>query len=42
MTLANLIIGARDPKDIPFVALYIDLGADKIITYDKDFEQPLL
>jgi hypothetical protein len=37
-----MIIGPRDPKDVPFVAMYIDLGADKIITYDKDFEHPFL
>jgi predicted nucleic acid-binding protein len=42
LNLANVIIGNRDPKDIPFVAMYIDLGACNIVTYDKDFEHPLL
>jgi phage-related protein len=37
-----VIIGNRDPKDVPFVAMYIDLGAANILTYDKDFEHPLL
>jgi phage-related protein len=35
-------LGSRDPKDVPFVALYIDLGARNIISYDKDFNHPLL
>jgi hypothetical protein len=42
LNLANVIIGNRDPKDVPFVAMYIDLGACTIVTYDKDFEHPLL
>lgn len=42
LAFANVIIGNRDPKDVPFVAMYIDLGASNIITYDKDFEYPLL
>jgi len=42
LNLANAIIGNRDPKDVPFVAMYIDLGASNILTYDKDFDHPLL
>jgi len=42
LNFANVIIGDRDPKDVPFVAMYIDLGASNMITYDKDFEHPLL
>jgi predicted nucleic acid-binding protein len=42
LTLANIIIGDRDPKDARFVAMYIDIGAEKIITYDRDFEHSLL
>jgi predicted nucleic acid-binding protein len=38
LILSNIIIGKRDPKDVPFVAMFLDLGAKNIITYDKDFE----
>jgi phage-related protein len=32
----------RDPKDVPFVAMYVDLGASAIVTDDRDFEHPSL
>jgi len=34
---AKQIIGKVDEKDIPFVAVYLYVGADFIYTFDKDF-----
>lgn len=31
-------IGKRDKSDIPFISLYIEMGAQAVLTYDKDYE----
>lgn len=36
--LAMRMIGNRDKKDTPFVEVYIGIGAQGILTFDKDFE----
>ncbi|WKT57926.1 PIN domain-containing protein [Candidatus Nitrosotenuis chungbukensis] len=37
---AMKIIGDRDPSDVPFVSLYIEMGAHAVLTYDNDYEIP--
>ena len=34
---ATDIIGKRDPNDIPFVETYLNMNAQAIFTFDKDF-----
>jgi len=34
MDEARSLVGRRDPKDAPFMALYLDLGADAMLTRD--------
>jgi len=36
---AREIIERRDPKDEPFVALMLTVGAEGILSYDEDFEE---
>src|SRR6185312_7007985 len=38
--IAKEIIGKRDPSDIPFVSLYVDIGATAIVTNDNDYDTP--
>lgn len=37
---AMRIMGGRDPKDVPFVSLYIEMGAQAVLTHDKDYDIP--
>lgn len=39
---AKELIGRRDPKDVAFVALYLQIGAAGILTDDKDYDHPLI
>lgn len=39
---AQELIGKRDPKDVAFVALYLQIGAVGIVTDDKDYDHPLI
>ncbi|MDE1841905.1 MAG: hypothetical protein KGI09_08505 [Thaumarchaeota archaeon] len=34
------LIGNRDQSDVPFVGLYIEMDAQAVLTYDKDYEIP--
>jgi predicted nucleic acid-binding protein len=33
LTISGIIIGKRDPNDVPFVAMYFDLGAISTFAY---------
>src|SRR5574341_993476 len=37
---AKQMIGKRDPTDIPFVAMYIEMKAAAVLTDDSDYEHP--
>lgn len=39
MSEANSIMLKIDPGDVPFIACALAIGADGIITYDKDFSR---
>lgn len=37
--MARRLIGKRDPKDLPYVAMFIETQASGVLTYDADHEE---
>lgn len=39
LEMARRLMGRRDPKDVPYVAMFVEMEASGVLTYDDDYEE---